>query len=1189
MAKPHEGGPGQDELVDARELRSADEDRFRHADVVAELAALVTTVPTPANIALFGPYGSGKSGIANLLAERLRREHPEVAFARFDAFKFAEVPLRRQFLADLARQLSGPERAKDLSDQLYTAQKRTVVHLQRADLWRGLRVLACVAAATVGISVVVAAVITLAAALTTEADFPDGFGRHLLAVIRLLVGPATLLGLLATLAGRTLPIEQSSSAPDSEEQFERLFAGLVAGLDRQPLVVFVDELDRCASDEVVTTLDTLRTFLGIEGCVFVVAADQQVLERALSERVRQATPADEVNPYYSSGSAYLDKVFQYQVELPALLPRRLTELALSLVRGRSGLWQEVEAEYVVSVLVPTHVRSPRRVKVLLNNFAVAYRLARRREEAGQLPEGIRDRALELAKLVCLRTEFPLFARELATHHRLPGLLLLRASEEAATRPNGVSEEAWERAGAFAQGERWPDQLLLSSGEATAEQDGEADEVRRALREELVAYLHKTTHIPDPGRDLILLESAGTLFGLDGAIAEELEQAAVDGRLRAVESLANAQDDATQVAMIRLLAQRTREAAPGVEGENLAGALLALAASRSPEVLADGADEAIEALEAHQRRRHLRTTDLAGAFELGLRARPPGGPALVTAVLGRAEVRSDPDLNDRILARLDRLLPDHLDEITALVNERVLEDPDAEHLAEVLAATDDLAAHVLIVGAKDLATLIDDKTSGGVAAESPLNRVDTLCDALLVGSPALVEPLAHACLLANTEGAVNVGAHWLHEARPVRTRDATLDALRVAADADARDLDYLLQAVEGSQHLGPDEAPLLDAVVSVLWRRRAELDGQPAELLYSSMVSVERLQEPRAELGRGHLVDEAVVPAGTDVALADRVLGNVRLFVDHHLLPEADVATAVASALSAHAARAYAPQPVEGPAAQLLVRWSTWAVAGANARTARDLVEAITACTWMPSPAKENVSLRCASLRNDIDDPLGFDAVVGLVAAHGGAAAPAVAAWINTFLADAGDAIKLLAPILGTGTYPDELRSAVASLARRLDPRGHLELATPEIEVALTRRPNLDFLRDAELHEADQQASAELLVSLYARATRNEQRERLLDVWTVLAPTSVPVRHRLIDELLLPTLAGSQQGYQLVKARPALWTNPEGRRRAIKEAMRRAAGGQKGDKKLEELLSRHGVVRTRRSGLLGLARKEVDEA
>ena len=46
---------------------------------------------------------------------------------------------------------------------------------------------------------------------------------------------------------------------------------------------------------------------------------------------------DSANPYDSAGSAYLDKIFQYQLHLPPILPRRLSRYALNLTMAARSL------------------------------------------------------------------------------------------------------------------------------------------------------------------------------------------------------------------------------------------------------------------------------------------------------------------------------------------------------------------------------------------------------------------------------------------------------------------------------------------------------------------------------------------------------------------------------------------------------------------------------------------------------------------------------------------------------------------------------------------------------------------------------------------------------------------------------------------------------------------------------------
>ena len=365
------------ELVDDRALTSTSTDEFSHDDFAEELADLVCTVEAPANVALFAPWGSGKTGLGNLLRIKLDRR-AKVHFARFDAFKYAEAPLRRHFLSQVATdfELDNDKYHKDL----YRSKAEHGFKLPGRDLQQlaGAFVLTVlvVGLALAVVAVIVAAVLSATGRPTFGSALAGSLKTYLLAAIPV----SGIAALFLQMAGKGFSIDTTRSAPSGEEEFEDLFKALVKDAKKKHaadrLVVFIDELDRCSPQEVVSTLETIKTFLWVDDCVFVVAADLQVLEQALRQQARQATPHDTSNPYYSAGSSYLDKVFQYQVSLPPLKPRRLSRFAQDLVRNKPGVWSRItNRDEVISVLVPTHVTSPRRVKVLLNSFALTYRLA----------------------------------------------------------------------------------------------------------------------------------------------------------------------------------------------------------------------------------------------------------------------------------------------------------------------------------------------------------------------------------------------------------------------------------------------------------------------------------------------------------------------------------------------------------------------------------------------------------------------------------------------------------------------------------------------------------------------------------------------------------------------------------------------------------------------------------------------
>ena len=567
-----------DDLIEDRELTDANEDRFEHQRIADQLVELATRVEAPTNIALYGPWGSGKSGIANLVKGKLQLVEG-VRFVRFDAFKYAENPLRRNFVTAAAHEL-GVDDAKYHED-LYSGRTRTDIRVPAASVKKLIKIFAFLLAAVISLLLGVIAII----ALLQAGPFGDNFSRMSGTAVTAGLVPATLLSGLIALVGKNLAAERSLSKPDSDEQFETLLADLVKDSKAERVVIFVDELDRCSSEDVVATLDAVRTFLGTDQCVFIVAADQQVLEEALSRKSQQPTPVTAHNPYYSTGSAYLDKVFQYQISLPALLAPNIGEFALNLVKTReSGVWHELtNLPLVISVLIPSHVTSPRRVKHLLNTFALTYRLAEDRYHAGQLHENPARSATALAKLVCLRVEFPLFGRDLIIDPGLPAHVLKLT--DSGILPDNLDPEVKALAQEYSKSEAALAPLMVGEGNEDDERtDGAGDPrisgTRHAHHRQLLNYLRRTRTVEGPSRDLVFLRSEESLFGLDAASAKRLIASAEDGDTRAVVIAVSAEGmpQDQREAALRYLTTRMRHTF-GVAEQNIASVLVELVEQR----------------------------------------------------------------------------------------------------------------------------------------------------------------------------------------------------------------------------------------------------------------------------------------------------------------------------------------------------------------------------------------------------------------------------------------------------------------------------------------------------------------------------------------------------------------------------------------------------------------------------------
>lgn len=83
------------------------------------------------------------------------------------------------------------------------------------------------------------------------------------------------------------------------------------------LVFLVDDLDRCLPDKAVEVLEAIKLFLEVEGCAFVLALDEEVIERGIAHRYRDYALQGREGLAPITGAEYLEKL----VHLPVRLPR----------------------------------------------------------------------------------------------------------------------------------------------------------------------------------------------------------------------------------------------------------------------------------------------------------------------------------------------------------------------------------------------------------------------------------------------------------------------------------------------------------------------------------------------------------------------------------------------------------------------------------------------------------------------------------------------------------------------------------------------------------------------------------------------------------------------------------------------------------------------------------------------------
>jgi len=109
-------------------------------------------------------------------------------------------------------------------------------------------------------------------------------------------------------AGIVRPAKEQSP-PEQIDAFRNEFAQVLVGL-KKPMVVFVDNLDRCLPVQTIYTLEALRLFLFMEQSAFVVAADEDMVRNSVSQHFNGASSRHVTD--------YLDKLIQIPVRVPRL-------------------------------------------------------------------------------------------------------------------------------------------------------------------------------------------------------------------------------------------------------------------------------------------------------------------------------------------------------------------------------------------------------------------------------------------------------------------------------------------------------------------------------------------------------------------------------------------------------------------------------------------------------------------------------------------------------------------------------------------------------------------------------------------------------------------------------------------------------------------------------------------------------
>lgn len=467
-----------------RQIDNDDQDAFGHRHLAQALRSLVESEhhKPPFSIGLLGGWGTGKSSIKELYTKNLGLDasaspgksarKDRFKSITFNAWRFGgkDQDIKRALLRHVFLELGGDEQA--LHDRLFRSITQ-VDHQWKgwkdywAQLWRSW---AMPLPAFIGAMLLLFGLISLGLWLL---PWTDRFSQSVFVVAISGAYSYLLKNLKPSKVDSYRSITKVSLPSASAEQYEAMlleqldiFKKNKEGLLSRPnpcerLVIFVDDLDRLSSEEMVLGLDAVRAFMEIPsdklppglGLVFVISCDEAKVADALARgRGNPEQPGSVVT--HMDARRYLDRIFQFRLDIPPPPRGDMRQFALKHLAAFEDIVVDLKArgftpEEVIDRMIHVKVVDPRNALQIVNAFAQSWWLAKRREHEGIIsarPGGLHENAvtghpISLAAMSAARVSFPDFYGDLQDDPQLLGRLTALLVNEGSVMDQPVEARA----------------------------------------------------------------------------------------------------------------------------------------------------------------------------------------------------------------------------------------------------------------------------------------------------------------------------------------------------------------------------------------------------------------------------------------------------------------------------------------------------------------------------------------------------------------------------------------------------------------------------------------------------------------------------------------------------------------------------------------------------------------------------
>lgn len=262
---------------------------------VSQLAVDILTSDgmLPVSIGVFGNWGAGKSSLLKLIEQHLDADEKDWIVIKFDAWLYQGYDDARAALLEVIA--TALTKAADGNENL---AKKTKKLLARVDGFRALGFLAEGAALFAGIPTGGLLARSVGALGNTSDGIQDQDEYENLGTTAK-EAKEQVSGLLNS--------EAKKSPPQQIDAFRKEYGEILEELGK-PLVVVIDNLDRCLPTNAIHTLEAIRLFLFLANTAFIIAADEEMIRFSVADYFKGASDRHQID--------YLDKLIQVPIRVP---------------------------------------------------------------------------------------------------------------------------------------------------------------------------------------------------------------------------------------------------------------------------------------------------------------------------------------------------------------------------------------------------------------------------------------------------------------------------------------------------------------------------------------------------------------------------------------------------------------------------------------------------------------------------------------------------------------------------------------------------------------------------------------------------------------------------------------------------------------------------------------------------------